>query len=66
MTRSRLPIVVVLLAALALAAAVSCGRPADETARVARVENGLRSPVVIKGDPAWNILERMAITGCRA
>jgi len=57
MTRSRLPVILV-LAALASAAAASCGRP-DEAARIARVENGLRSPVVIKGDPAGNILERM-------
>jgi CubicO group peptidase (beta-lactamase class C family) len=57
MTRSRLPIILI-LTALALTAAASCGRP-DEAARIARVENGLRSPVTIKGDPSWNILERM-------
>ncbi len=57
MTRSRLPVVVVLVA-LGLAAVTSCGQPGEE-ARIARVENGLRSPVVIKGDPTWNILERM-------
>ena len=57
MSRSRLSIILI-LAALAAASALSCGRP-DEAARIARVENGLRSPVVIKGDPAWNILDRM-------
>src|SRR4030042_6084481 len=31
----------------------------DRQARIARVENGLMSPVRIKGDNGWNILDRM-------
>ena len=31
----------------------------DVLARMARVENGLLSPVLVKGDPGWNISERM-------
>jgi len=31
----------------------------DRQARIARVENGLISPVRIKGDRGWNILDRM-------
>ena len=57
MPRFRL-LAVLLLLGLASAATVTCGAP-DQAARIARVENGLRSPVVIKGDPTWNIVERM-------
>ena len=31
----------------------------DRQARISRVENGLMSPVRIKGDKGWNILDRM-------
>src|SRR5512141_3066036 len=57
MKRTRVP-AIVLLSVLVSAAVMVCSKT-DEGPRIARVENGLRSPVVIKGDPAWNILERM-------
>jgi CubicO group peptidase (beta-lactamase class C family) len=47
-----------LLLALVAAAGLTCGKP-DGAARIARVENGLQTAVVIKGDPAGNILDRM-------
>ncbi len=31
----------------------------DTASRIVRVENGLLPPVLVKGEPAWNILERM-------
>ena len=57
MKRSR-PFAIVLLAVLASVAVGACART-DDPSRVLRVENGLMSPVVIKGDPSWNILDRM-------
>lgn len=57
MKESRLLTVAVLCSLLALST-MTCAKP-DQAARIARVENGLQTPVVIKGDPAWNILERM-------
>ncbi len=57
MKRSRL-LTIALLAVLASVAAVTCAKT-DSGARIARVENGLMSAVVIKGDPSGNILDRM-------
>jgi CubicO group peptidase (beta-lactamase class C family) len=57
MKRPRL-LTIVLLAVLASLTVWTCAKP-DGDVRIARVENGLRSPVVIKGDPSWNILDRM-------
>ena len=57
MKRSRI-LTILLLAALASLAVWTSAKP-DGDVRIARVENGLRSPVVIKGDPSWNILDRM-------
>jgi len=57
MKKSRL-LTIVLLAVLASVAVVTCAKT-DNGSRILRVENGLMSPVVIKGDPSWNILDRM-------
>jgi CubicO group peptidase (beta-lactamase class C family) len=57
MKRSRL-MTMVLLSALTSATVVTCAKT-DNARRILRVENGLMSPVVIKGDPSRNILDRM-------
>ena len=57
MKRSRL-LTFLLLGIVISAALAGCGK-ADDDARIARVENGLQTAVVIKGDPAGNILDRM-------
>ncbi|MGZ5499109.1 MAG: serine hydrolase domain-containing protein, partial [Candidatus Aminicenantales bacterium] len=57
MKKSRLLTILFLCGAAALTA-MTCART-DSGARIARVENGLMSPVVIKGDPSGNIVDRM-------
>ncbi|RPJ03373.1 MAG: serine hydrolase [Candidatus Aminicenantes bacterium] len=57
MKRSRL-LSFLLLGIVTSVALAGCGK-ADDSARIARVENGLQTAVVIKGDPAGNILDRM-------
>jgi len=57
MKRSR-PLTIALLGILTAVGALTCAKT-DDAARIARVENGLMSPVVIKGDPSGNILDRM-------
>lgn len=48
----------VMLLGILAAAALTCAR-SDDPARIDRVENRLTSPVRVKGDGTWNILERM-------
>ncbi len=57
MKRSRF-LTFLLLGIAASVALAGCGK-ADDAARIARVENGLQTPVVIQGDPTGNILDRM-------
>ncbi len=57
MKRSRF-LTFLLLGIAASAALAGCGK-ADGAARIARVENGLQTPIVIQGDPTGNILDRM-------
>ena len=57
MKRSRL-LTLLLLGIVTSVALAGCGK-ADDGARIARVENGLQTAVVIEGDAAGNILDRM-------
>ncbi len=57
MKKSRVP-ALVLFSVLASIAVATCAKT-DNGRRILRVENGLMSPVVVKGDRSWNILDRM-------
>ncbi len=52
---TRLPVLTILFAVLSTSACAQM----DISSRISRVENGLIPAVIVKGEPAWNILDRM-------
>jgi CubicO group peptidase (beta-lactamase class C family) len=50
---------IAILVGFLLAASPGAAAPAADPALIARVESGLRAPVLVEGDPLWTIAERL-------
>lgn len=65
--KNKLSILIITFHIIGLSSAVSClaanAKESELTKQVYLVENGLQSSVKFKGDPSWNINQRMAFYG---